>query len=325
MSERRIGRGRTTRDHDVPQDDAALKVGAPKDHAVGTAATVSIARHAMRHLGVARTARTLAKINQPGGFDCPGCAWPEPAHGAHLEFCENGAKAVADEATTRRVTPEFFAQHSIAELRGQQDHWLNAQGRLTEPLHHAPGATHSPPITWDDAYAPTARELHALYSPDEPAFYDFLSGKETIDFVLNVRGVPLDTAWRGVNEIVERLELADSLDVAAGGYSHGTKKKLALLLALAHDPTLLLLDEPTNGLDPPTAARVRALLRERADAGAAVVVSTHLLDMADQLCDRVLVVHHGRLIAEGTPESVRAQAGVGAAASLEDAFLALVR
>jgi ABC-2 type transport system ATP-binding protein len=163
------------------------------------------------------------------------------------------------------------------------------------------------------------------YSPDEPAFYDFLSGKETIDFVLNVRGVPLDTAWRGVNEIVERLELADSLDVAAGGYSHGTKKKLALLLALAHDPTLLLLDEPTNGLDPPTAARVRALLRERAEAGAAVVVSTHLLDMADQLCDRVLVVHHGRLIAEGTPESVRAQAGVGAAASLEDAFLALVR
>jgi ABC-2 type transport system ATP-binding protein len=128
------------------------------------------------------------------------------------------------------------------------------------------------------------------YSPDEPVFYDFLNGKETIDFVLNVRGLPL-----------------------------------ALLLALAHDPALLLLDEPTNGLDPPTAARVRALLRERADAGAAVVVSTHLLDMADQLCDRVLVVHHGRLIAEGTTEAVRVQAGVDAGASLEDAFLALVR
>ena len=86
-----------------------------------------------------------------------------------------------------------------------------------------------------------------------------------------------------------------------------------------------MLDEPTNGLDPPTAARVRALLRERADAGAAVVVSTHLLDMADQLCDRVLVVDHGRLIAEGTTAAVRAQAGVPAEASLEAAFLALIR
>ena len=163
------------------------------------------------------------------------------------------------------------------------------------------------------------------YSPDEPVFYDFLNGKETIEFVLNVRGLPLEAAWKNVQPMVERLELGDSLGIAVGGYSHGTKKKLALLLALAHDPTLLLLDEPTNGLDPPTAARVRALLRERASAGAAVVVSTHLLEMADQLCDRVLVVHHGRLIAEGTTAEVRARAGLDADASLEDAFLALVR
>ena len=128
------------------------------------------------------------------------------------------------------------------------------------------------------------------YSPDEPVFYDFLNGKETIDFVLNLRGMPLEPRGRRSGPIVDRLEFVESLDVAAGGFSHGTKKKLALLLAIAHDPTLLLLDEPTNGLDPPTAARVRALLRERADAGAAVVVSTHSLEMADLLCDRVLVV-----------------------------------
>ena len=163
------------------------------------------------------------------------------------------------------------------------------------------------------------------YSPDEPAFYDFLNGKETIDFVLNLRGVNVSEAWKTLLPIVDRLEFGESLEVAAGGFSHGTKKKLALLLAIAHDPTLLLLDEPTNGLDPPTAARVRALLRERADAGAAVVVSTHLLEMADLLCDRVLVLNHGRLIAEGTTEAVRAQAGVLRTASLEDAFLALVR
>jgi ABC-2 type transport system ATP-binding protein len=177
----------------------------------------------------------------------------------------------------------------------------------------------------DCTHDATAVKRRLGYSPDEPVFYDFLNGKETIDFVLNVRGVPLGAAWAALSPIVERLEFRESLDVAAGGFSHGTKKKLALLLALAHDPALLLLDEPTNGLDPPAAAKVRALLRERANAGTAIVVSTHLLEMADLLCDRVLVVHHGRLIAEGTTAAVRAQAGVAPGASLEDAFLALVR
>lgn len=163
------------------------------------------------------------------------------------------------------------------------------------------------------------------YSPDEPAFYDFLSGRETVEFVLNVRGVPRAAAWERLLPIVDRLDFSGALELGVGGYSHGTKKKLALLLALVHDPSLLLLDEPTNGLDPPAASRVRALLRERADAGAAIVVSTHLLEMADLLCDRVLVVHRGRLIAEGTTAAVRAQAGVAAGGSLEDAFLALVR
>ncbi|MBS2017854.1 MAG: ABC transporter ATP-binding protein [Deltaproteobacteria bacterium] len=163
------------------------------------------------------------------------------------------------------------------------------------------------------------------YSPDEPAFYDFLTGRETIEFVLNVRGVDVEAARPKVAAIIESLDFGDPVDQAVGGYSHGTKKKLALLLALAHEPSLLLLDEPTNGLDPPTAARVRGLLRARAEAGAAVVVSTHLLEMADLLCDRVLVVDHGRLVAEGTTDDVRARAGVTPDASLEDAFLALVR
>lgn len=159
------------------------------------------------------------------------------------------------------------------------------------------------------------------YSPDEPAFYDFLTGRETVDFVLNVRGV----AATDLDELASVLELGSALDAPTASYSHGTKKKLALLLALVHRPRLLLLDEPTNGLDPPTAARVRQLLRKRANEGAAVVVSTHLLEMADILCDRVLVLHRGRLVAEGSPAAIRAHAGVAPTASLEDAFLALVR
>jgi ABC-2 type transport system ATP-binding protein len=163
------------------------------------------------------------------------------------------------------------------------------------------------------------------YMPDEPSFYDFLTGRETIDFVLGVRGLDPAATWATLEPLVARVDAGDVLDASVGGYSHGTKKKLALLLALAHRPSLLLLDEPTNGLDPPTAVRVRTLLREVADAGVAVVVSTHLLDMADQLCDRVLVLHRGVLVAQGTTREVRAQANVAEGASLEDAFLALVR
>ncbi|MBO9532722.1 MAG: molybdopterin-dependent oxidoreductase [Solirubrobacteraceae bacterium] len=172
--EHHLGRGRTTRDHDVPQDDSALEVSSegPLDHAVGRAASVSIAKQGMRHLGVTRSARSLLKMNQPQGFDCPGCAWPEPEQGAHhLEFCENGVKAVAEEATLRRIGRSFFERHSVADLGERTGYWLGQQGRLTEPMYLAPGATHYAPIGWDDAYAVIADELRALDSPDEVAFY----------------------------------------------------------------------------------------------------------------------------------------------------------
>jgi ABC-2 type transport system ATP-binding protein len=172
-----------------------------------------------------------------------------------------------------------------------------------------------------------ARSTKAIigFSPDEPAFYDFLTGRETIDFVVNVRGLDLQAAWARISPLVAALELERQLDAAVGGYSHGTKKKLALLVALVHEPELLLLDEPTNGLDPPSAAYVKRHFRELAAKGAAVVVSTHLLDMADGLCDRVLVLDKGRLLADGTPADVRERAGVAASATLEEAFLRLVQ
>jgi ABC-2 type transport system ATP-binding protein len=170
-----------------------------------------------------------------------------------------------------------------------------------------------------------ATKAHMGYTPDEPAFYDFLTGRETIDFALNVRGSPLGPAWERLAPYVAALDFAEHMDGPTGGYSHGTKKKLALLLALAHAPALLLLDEPTNGLDPPAAARVRAILKEQARSGTSILVSTHLLDMAQTLCDRMLVVHKGVLVADGTAADVRARAGVPETATLEDAFLALVK
>lgn len=162
------------------------------------------------------------------------------------------------------------------------------------------------------------------YTPDEPQFYDYLTGRETLDFVIGVRGLDAEETWSHLHELAETLELGSQLAALTSTYSLGTKKKLALMCALAHRPRVLLLDEPTNGLDPPTAQRVRHLLRAEAERGGAVLLSTHLLDMADRLCDRMYVVHRGRMVAEGTRHEVRAAAGVDEEASLEAAFLRLV-
>ncbi|HKR02650.1 MAG TPA: FdhF/YdeP family oxidoreductase, partial [Pyrinomonadaceae bacterium] len=116
--------------------------------------------------------KTLLAVNQKDGFDCPGCAWPEPdGERSHAEFCENGAKAVAEEATLARVTPEFFREWSVSELSRQSDFWLGKQGRLTHPMLLRAGGTHYEPISWDEAFQLIASELNALASPDEAIFY----------------------------------------------------------------------------------------------------------------------------------------------------------
>ncbi|MEU0504057.1 FdhF/YdeP family oxidoreductase [Nocardia sp. NPDC005998] len=153
-------------------DESALTVTPPKEQAAGVTAVAVALKRAVEEMGVVRTTRTLARVNQVHGFDCPGCAWPEPTgHRRPAEFCENGAKAVAEEATLRTVTPEFFVAHSIEELAGKSGYWLGQQGRLTHPMVLRPGDTHYSPIEWDDAYRLIAEHLHALPSPDEALFY----------------------------------------------------------------------------------------------------------------------------------------------------------
>ena len=122
-------------------------------------------------MGVGRAAGALLRVNQAKGFDCPGCAWPEPQHRAVVEFCENGAKAVAEEATTRRIGAEFFQKHTLQQLAAQSDHWLGQQGRLTEPLIRRPGSDHYEPIDWPDAFKLIAQHLQALPTPDAAIFY----------------------------------------------------------------------------------------------------------------------------------------------------------
>ncbi|MFD8775063.1 FdhF/YdeP family oxidoreductase [Streptomyces sp. NPDC059916] len=154
-----------------PLDD--LTVTPPKTWATGLPAVTHALEYSLSQTSPRRTMLTLLNINQAKGIDCPGCAWPEPAPGKrHMnEYCENGAKHINDEATSRRVTRDFFREHSIAELDSKSDYWLNQQGRLTEPMVKRPGATHYEPIGWDEAFGILAKELKQLTSPDEALFY----------------------------------------------------------------------------------------------------------------------------------------------------------
>lgn len=158
-------------------DEADLEVGGAPDAVAGITAVAVSMKRAVEQMGVTRTARTLLRLNQADGFDCQGCAWPDPdpSHRHTAEFCENGAKAVTEEATRRHIGRAFFAAHPMAELREKTDYWLGQQGRITEPMVLREGGTHYEPITWDQADALMARHLNGLASPDEAVFYT--SGK----------------------------------------------------------------------------------------------------------------------------------------------------
>lgn len=153
------------------EEDRKLAVKPPHTYAAGVEAVAVALRHAQEEMGVVRSAQTLKRLNQPDGFDCPGCAWPDPAHTHIAEFCENGAKAVAEEATRKRVGPDFFARHTVAELAGWTDYQLGRSGRLTHPMLLRAGAERYEPIGWDEAFGLIAGELETLATPDEAVFY----------------------------------------------------------------------------------------------------------------------------------------------------------
>lgn len=155
--------------HHTDSEIAEIRQEAYTKPAGGLKAVEVALRKTAGEMGLVRGAKALLNVNQAQGFDCPGCAWPDPDHRAMAEFCENGAKAVAHEGTTRRVGPDFFAKWSISALRAQSDHWLEAQGRLVHPMVRR--GDFYEPISWDDAFALIGRELNALSHPDLAAFY----------------------------------------------------------------------------------------------------------------------------------------------------------
>jgi len=137
----------------------------------GWGAAAATAKVLLEQSVVTKGSRALLSMNQPGGFKCPSCAFPDASCTKKLEFCENGAKALAHEATKFRVTREFFAQHSVTELMEQSDYWLEMQGRLTEPMRYDAATDRYVPVSWEDAFALIGGHLRALESPDQAEFY----------------------------------------------------------------------------------------------------------------------------------------------------------
>ncbi|GAA4377842.1 FdhF/YdeP family oxidoreductase [Paeniglutamicibacter cryotolerans] len=155
---------------DINEDN--LVVGDPKSTAAGVEAVMVSLKRGYAQAGVTRTVRSMLRVNQRGGFDCPGCAWPESITGARkpAEFCENGAKAIAEESTTRIVTPAWWAAHPISELRGKTEYWMGNQGRISEPMIIREGETHYTPITWSEAFATIGEHVKAT-TPERTVFY----------------------------------------------------------------------------------------------------------------------------------------------------------
>lgn len=221
--------------------EADIAVTGAKSVAAGlTAVGVSLQR-GIEQMGPLRTAATLTKLNQRHGFDCPGCAWPEtPGHRKLAEFCENGTKAVAEEATTRTVTPAFFAEHSVEELRQAPEYWLSQQGRLTHPMVLRPGEAHYRPIDWDDAYALIADEIRAADDPDRLVFYTSgrTSNEAAFCYQLLVRSLGTNNLPDCSNMCHESsgTALTDSIGIGKGSVSVPDVEHADVILIAGQNP-----------------------------------------------------------------------------------------
>ncbi|MFN7312431.1 MAG: FdhF/YdeP family oxidoreductase [Bacteroidota bacterium] len=156
-----------------PEEFLNIKISEPKETAAGIPAVISAVKHVFSEMDPLRGTKALLKVNQKDGFDCPGCAWPDPDDDRSpiAEYCENGAKAIAEEATTKALWAKFFEENSVAQLSQLNDYEIGKKGRVAQPLYLPKGGTHYQPITWDNAFKLIAQKLNALPSPDDAIFY----------------------------------------------------------------------------------------------------------------------------------------------------------
>ena len=163
---------RTKANETSPLEKVAPTIKRTGKSAAGIPAIISTAKHSIPNMGVLRSVTTLSKVNKYSGFDCPGCAWPDPDHKrSFAEFCENGAKSIADEATKKRADSKFWSKWKLSELSKKSDQWLNSRGRITSPLIIKEGSERYEEISWQDAYGLIGRKLSSIEGPDEAIFY----------------------------------------------------------------------------------------------------------------------------------------------------------
>ncbi len=272
-----------------------MRIGPPKTSAAGVPGVLVALKHSLTQMGAVRTVTTLTRINQRDGFDCPGCAWPEEPGGRKLaEFCENGAKAVAEEATRRVVTPGFFAAHSVSELAARPEHWLSQQGRLTQPmvLRSGPNGTddHYRPIGWDEAYGLIAEHLHALNSPDEALFYTSgrTSNEAAFLYQLMVRSF-------GTNNLPDCSNMCHESSGTALNESIGVGKGSVTVEDIAHADLILI-----AGQNPGTNHPRMLSVLEKAKANGAAIIAVNPLPEAGLIRFKDPQKVHG-VVGHGTP------------------------
>ena len=280
---------------DDPRQDQPRVRRAPES-AAGNPAVMHVAGEVVGKLGVVRGARTLLRINQKDGFDCPGCAWPDGDRRHALEFCENGVKAVAEEATPNRIEPAFFDTHSVDSLGQQSDYWLGQQGRLTTPVILERGSQHYRPITWDEAFDAIGAELECLQSPDEAVFYT--SGRTSNEAAFAYQ---LFARAFGTNNLPDCSNMCHESSGIALDETIGIGKG-SVLLEDIHRADLLVLVGQNPGTNHP---RMLAALEEAKRSGARIVAVNPLPEAG--------------LIAFRNPQ--RPTSYIGRGATLADRFL----
>ncbi|MGA8978914.1 MAG: FdhF/YdeP family oxidoreductase, partial [Pedococcus sp.] len=247
---------------DYSENDLVVK--GQQDHAAGITAVAVSMKRSVDHMGLKRTAQTLLRLNQAEGFDCMSCAWPDPdpGHRHTAEFCENGAKAVAEEATRDRATPEFFARHSIAELDAHSEYWLGQQGRITHPMVKRPGGTHYEPIEWDEAFELIGAELRSLGSPDEATFYTSgrASNESAFAYQLFVRAFGTNNLPDCSNMCHESTSIALQESIGIG--------KASVTLDDVHNASVIVIAGQNPGTNHP---RMLSALEIAKEAGAKII------------------------------------------------------
>ena len=257
-------------EHLTPVKERSPKLSPPKQVAAGIPAVISTMSHGFSRMGAVKSLSNLSKVNRFNGFDCPGCAWPDPDdHRTSFEFCENGAKAVADEGTRKRAGPEFWSRWTVSQLSRKSDRWLNSQGRLTHPMVLRPDSDNYEEIAWEAAFDIIAEELASLDNPDQAIFYTSGRTSNEAAFLWQLLARRL-----GTNNLPDcsnmchessSVALGDSIGIGKGTVTLNDFTKADLILVVGQNP----------GTNHP---RMLTALRDAKRVGASVVSINPLLE-----------------------------------------------